>query len=337
MSTPTNSPEPRREGGEPNPPAPDYIRDESGNTYVRADRAGDGVRDGGDSRAAEHGTYVGGDGDAGYRSDEPTRAYATDADRDRDGRDDGRERRDDVRDRDRDADRTRDAERRHDDDRPRDRDGDGDRDGAATAGAAGAAGAGITPGAGRTVREEVVAREKDEFGGMKFGSAFFGWLCAMGMTVLLTALVAGAGAALGLGANVDPGQAADDAMQNADTIGIVGAIAVLVILFISYYAGGYVAGRMARFSGALQGVAVWLWALIIAVVVAIITAIAGAQWNILANVNTFPRLPFNEGELTTAGIITAIGALLVSLGGAVLGGIGGMRYHRRVDRAGLGR
>ncbi|WP_236014820.1 hypothetical protein [Microbacterium stercoris] len=183
-------------------------------------------------------------------------------------------------------------------------------------------------------REEVVAREKEEFGGMKFGSAFFGWLTAMGMTVLLTALVAGAGAALGLGAQMDP----EEAMQeNAETIGIAGAIAVAVILLISYYCGGYVAGRMARFSGAKQGVAVWLWAVIVAIVVAIITAIAGAQWNILANVNTFPRLPFNEGELTTAGIITAVAALVISLLGAILGGLAGMRYHRRVDRAGFGR
>ena len=194
-----------------------------------------------------------------------------------------------------------------------------------------------TAGMNRTVREEVVAREKEEFGGMKFGSAFFGWLTATGTAVILTALVAGAGAAIGLGSNVDPGAVADDAAQNADTIGIVGAVAVLVILFVAYYAGGYVAGRMARFSGAKQGLAVWLWALIIAVILAIVTAIAGSQWNVLANLNTFPRLPIGEGELTTLGIVTAVAALLVSLGGAVLGGLGGMWFHRKVDRVGLGR
>lgn len=192
-------------------------------------------------------------------------------------------------------------------------------------------------GSTRTIREDVVAREKDEFGGMKFGTAFFGWLTATGTAVLLTALVAGAGAAIGLGSNVDPDAVADGAARNADTIGLVGAIAVLVILFVAYYAGGYVAGRMARFSGAKQGLAVWLWALIIAVILAIVTAIAGSQWNVLANLNTFPRLPVGEGQLTTVGVVTAIAALLVSLGGALLGGLGGMRFHRKVDRAGLGR
>lgn len=186
----------------------------------------------------------------------------------------------------------------------------------------------------RAVREEVVAREKAEFGGMKFGSAFFGWLTATGTAVLLTALVAGTGSALGLGDQA--AEAVEGTSTNADTIGLVGAIAVLVILLIAYYAGGYVAGRMARFSGAKQGVAVWLWALIIAIVVAIVGAIAGSNLNVLANLNAFPRLPFNEGDLTVVGIITAVSALLVSLLGAVLGGLAGMRFHRKVDRAGYG-
>jgi hypothetical protein len=188
---------------------------------------------------------------------------------------------------------------------------------------------------GRSIREDVVAREKEEFGGMKFGSAFFGWLTATGTAVLLTALVAGTGSALGLGSTAT--DVVEGSAENVDTIGIVGAIAVLVILLIAYYCGGYVAGRMARFSGAKQGLAVWLWALITAVVFAIVGAIAGANLDILANLNAFPRLPFNEGALTVVGIITAVSALLVSLLGAVLGGLAGMRFHRRVDRVGLGR
>jgi len=207
----------------------------------------------------------------------------------------------------------------------RDVDPDADRDARVAAAAAQAV----------PVREEVLAREKREFGGMRFGTAFFGWLTATGTAVLLTALVAGVGAALGLGAQVDPQQVADEAAQDPGAVGLVGAIVVLVILLISYFAGGYVAGRMARFSGAKQGIAVWLWALIVAVVLTIVSAIAGSQWNVLANLGTFPQLPFGEGELTTVGIVTAIAALLVSLLGAVLGGLAGMRFHRRVDRVGL--
>ena len=195
----------------------------------------------------------------------------------------------------------------------------------------------VSPETGQTIRQEVVGREKEEFGGFKFGSAFFGWLTATGTAVLLTALVGGAGAALGLGELDSTGEATNAVGQNAETIGLIGAIAVLVVLFVAYYCGGYVAGRMARFSGAKQGLAVWLWAIVIAIVVAIVGAIAGSNLNVLANLNAFPRLPINEGTLTLAGILTAVAALVVSLLGAVLGGLAGMRFHRRVDRVGLGR
>ncbi|MEP6478919.1 MAG: hypothetical protein ABJB03_05980 [Rhodoglobus sp.] len=181
-----------------------------------------------------------------------------------------------------------------------------------------------------TTRQEVVEREREQFGGIKFGSAFFGWLTATGMAALLTAALAAAGTAFGLG------DQATSAGGNSGTITIVGGILLLVILFVAYFSGGYVAGRMARFNGARQGLAVWLWAIVIAVVVALIGLLAGAKFNILANLNTFPRIPINEGNLTVAGIITAVVVAIASLVGALLGGVAGMRYHRRVDRAGLG-
>ena len=193
-----------------------------------------------------------------------------------------------------------------------------------------------TPSAAETpvTRKEVVARQKERFGGMKFGACFFGWLTATGMAVLLTGLLAAAGTGLGLATNVNPN---DPTAAPIQTIGLVGGLVLLVIILISYFAGGYVAGRMARFAGAKQGIGVWLWAVIIAVVVAVLGAVAGQQFNLLANVNGFPRIPVNEGDLTTAGIITAIAVALLALIGAILGGLAGMAYHRRVDKEGLGR
>ena len=43
----------------------------------------------------------------------------------------------------------------------------------------------------------------------------------------------------------------------------------------------------------------------------------------------------DEGTATTAGIITLVAILLVTLLGAVLGGKLGERFHRRVDRVGF--
>ena len=66
-------------------------------------------------------------------------------------------------------------------------------------------------------------------------------------------------------------------------------------------------------------------------------AVAGSKYNVLAQLNSFPRIPDNEGDLTTGGIVAAVAAVAATLGGAILGGLAGMRFHRRVDKTGLGR
>ncbi len=188
-------------------------------------------------------------------------------------------------------------------------------------------------------RKSVVSRQKEEHGGVKIGSAFFGFLTAVGVGVLLTALVAAAGTAIGLSTSgSDAVDAASKATSgSASTIGIVGAVVLLVILFVAYYCGGYVASRMARFDGIKQGLAVWVWALLVAVVIAVLGAVAGSKYDILAKLNSFPRIPVSEGTLTTGGIIAAVAVVVASLAGALLGGLAGMRFHRKVDRTGLGR
>lgn len=183
-------------------------------------------------------------------------------------------------------------------------------------------------------RREVVGRERDEHGGVKIGSAFFGFLTAVGVGVLLTAIATAAGAAVGLSTGTT---SASSAKSSADTIGIVSGIVLLVVLFVAYYCGGYVAGRMARFDGIKQGIAVWVWAVVIAIVVAVLGAVFGSKYNILSQLNSFPRIPVSEGDLTTGGIIALLAVLVATLLGAILGGLAGMRFHRKVDRTGLGR
>jgi hypothetical protein len=185
-------------------------------------------------------------------------------------------------------------------------------------------------------RRSVVARQKEEHGGIKLGSAFFGFLTATGVAVLLTSLVTAAGAVVGIASNTPVGAAASEAKQAASTVGIVGGIILLVILFVAYYCGGYVAARMARFNGMKQGIAVWVWALVVAVAVAVLGVVAGEKFNILAQLNSFPRIPVSEGDLTTGGIIAAVAAVAATLLGAILGGLAGMRFHRKVDKTGLG-
>jgi hypothetical protein len=184
-------------------------------------------------------------------------------------------------------------------------------------------------------RDEVVARQEDKFGGIKVGAAFFGWLCAIGTAVLLLALASAAGAVLGVVTDTSVADVADEAERSVETIGIVGGIVLAVVIFVAYYCGGYVAGRMARFNGAKQGVAVWVWMVVVAVVLAIAGAVAGAEYNVLASFDGFPRIPVDEGDLTTGGIIALVVAFVVALLAAILGGTTGVRYHRKVDDAGF--
>jgi hypothetical protein len=187
----------------------------------------------------------------------------------------------------------------------------------------------------RTV-EELIERQQEQFGGVKVGSAFFGWLIAMGIAAILIGLLAAAGAALGLGVALNPGAPEGATPLGAQTVRWIVAGAMLAFLLVGYYCGGYVAGRMARFNGVRQGFAVWVWTIVIAIVVAGISVALGIQDDILDRLlYAFRLIPVPEGVLTIAGIITAAVVAVVSFGGGVLGGVVGVRYHRRVDGAGL--
>lgn len=182
------------------------------------------------------------------------------------------------------------------------------------------------------IRETVVAREEERFGGIKIGAAFFGWLTATAMAVLLAALVTAAGKA---GFLTGPDLIAEAGRTPSPAGGMGGAIMLLAIPFLAYFSGGYVAGRMARFNGIGQGLMVWLWGVIVSAAVALLAIVGGGQFNVLATLNSFLRLPVGEGQLTTSGIIAAIAVAAIALIGAVLGGITGVHYHRKVDRVGF--
>jgi hypothetical protein len=179
----------------------------------------------------------------------------------------------------------------------------------------------LAPAALATMRD----RQRDRFGGIQWGSDFFGWLCAIGLASLLTAALVGAGVALGL--------STDDATNagTADQIGLGGGIALILVLAVAWFCGGYVAGRMARFDGARQGLGVWAWTILAAVVVALVALIGGSDYDVYQRLN-LPRLAVGDSTLSTGGAIAGAAAVLVTLLFAVLGGKVGERFHKRVDR-----
>src|SRR3954465_5905666 len=157
------------------------------------------------------------------------------------------------------------------------------------------------------------AAARARFGGVNIGAAFFGWLVAIAIAILLTSIAGALAAAFGLSQNVTQ----SEAQRQAGTIGLVAAIVLVAVLLFAYYAGGYVAGRMSRFDGAKQGFAVWLIGLLVVLVLAAAGAVFGARNNGLAQPD-LPRIPVDEGTATTGAVVALIAILLVSAVAAVL-------------------
>lgn len=171
-------------------------------------------------------------------------------------------------------------------------------------------------------------RQREAYGGLHWGAAFFGWLVASGLATILVAILSAAGAALGF-TNLSKSAAE----KSAGTIGVGSGIAILAVLLIAYYAGGYVAGRMSRFDGARQGFGAWVIGIVITLLFAAAGLIFGSEYNVLSSLH-LPRVPIEEGKLVTGGAIALAAIVIGTLITAVLGGRVGHAYHRRVDEAG---
>jgi hypothetical protein len=102
---------------------------------------------------------------------------------------------------------------------------------------------------------------------------------------------------------------------------------------IAYYCGGYVSGRMSRFDGARQGLGTWVLGLIVTIVLAAAGAVFGSKYNVLEQLN-LPRIPIDEGTLTTGAVIALAAVVILTLLAAMGGGKAGERYHRKIDRLG---
>jgi hypothetical protein len=170
-----------------------------------------------------------------------------------------------------------------------------------------------TRGLDKTMIADARALQRERYGGAKLGSAFFGWLVAVGLTVLLGVLAGAVTAAVG----------ADPAIGTAVTV---------AVLLVAYFMGGYVAGRLARFDGARNGFLSWVVGVVATIVLTVVAAFVGAQYDVLSRVS-LPTLPTSLADVTGTGMVLAAIAVLGTLLAAVLGGKAGESFHRRVDRA----
>jgi hypothetical protein len=167
-----------------------------------------------------------------------------------------------------------------------------------------------------------LAREAG-IGKLSLISVLAGVLVAYGAFTILAALAAAATAAIGLNNDLSSNDWA--------RLGTGSAIAAAVILLLAYLFGGYVAGRMARRAGLLNGLAVFLLAIAL---VAAVGAIAASQAD-ADTIRTSLRslgIPTSGSEWSNIGTLAGIASLAAMLIGALVGGVLGERWHSKLTR-----
>jgi hypothetical protein len=179
--------------------------------------------------------------------------------------------------------------------------------------------------------EEREDRLRDMYGGVDWLASFLGFIFA---------LIAGSFFSLVAGLVVAPlGVSMNLADAEIGPAAITGLVLVAILVFLTYFFGGYVAGRLARFDGGRNGAMLLLWTGVTILVLALINAVLSGflpegisedidnliQNNLLSTVGGLSGLGI-------AGVLIFVGALLVALLGGFLGGRLGSRYHAEIDR-----
>ena len=157
---------------------------------------------------------------------------------------------------------------------------------------------------------------------ISLGSVLAGVLVAYGAFAILAAIAGGVLDAIG----VDTQSLSTNDWRE---YGIATGAAAAISLFLSYLFGGYVAGRMARRAGALNGALVFLFGILL---VAGVAAAIGSQADgdaVLSNLRSM-GVPTSGDEYAAIGTFAGLGAIVAMLVGAVLGGISGERWHGKL-------
>ena len=159
------------------------------------------------------------------------------------------------------------------------------------------------------------------FGSISLPSILAGVLVAYGAFAILAALAAAIVDAIGFETDV--------ISTDYEQLSIAGGLITAAVLFLSYLFGGYVAGRMARRSGIIQGILVAVLGLIIVTVVAALVNQAAGTDDIVGNLRDL-GVPTTADEYGQAFTVAGLAALAGILLGGLLGGILGERWHGRL-------
>jgi hypothetical protein len=155
-------------------------------------------------------------------------------------------------------------------------------------------------------------------GRISLGSVLAGTLVAYGAFAVLLAIAAAVVKAVGFNTDLSSNEWRQ--------LGAGGGAAVAVVLFFSYLYGGYVAGRMARRSGVMNGLLVFFLGIVVAVGVAALARQFTDGDTVVNNLRNI-GVPTTRSEWGDIGTVAGIGSLVAMVLGSVLGGALGERWH----------
>ena len=175
--------------------------------------------------------------------------------------------------------------------------------------------------------EERELRLQELYGGVDWLASFLGFIFAAVAGGVLSAIAVIVVGRLGLPLSFSGGALGTSAVTALVVLG--------VLVFLTFFCGGYVAGRLARFDGGRNGVMVVVWAVVVAAISLSVGPLLPGQ--IFSYLQSFvqstllPALDTLTG-MGALGIGILVGAVLLMLLGGFVGGRLGARYHSEIDR-----
>ena len=172
--------------------------------------------------------------------------------------------------------------------------------------------------------------QREHFGRLQVFPGLMGWMVALSALSFFTWL-AETIMVLPTGTLTHPIAETLQRFSEGEANALTSLITVGVIYLLAYLAGGYTAGRMARFAGAKQGVSVCLWQILGCATATIFTYVMPHAFSPGSYSPLAAQQFFGAGTISN-GILALLSVIGVSFLGAVLGGMCGRIYHRRVEK-----
>jgi hypothetical protein len=180
--------------------------------------------------------------------------------------------------------------------------------------------------------EEREDRLRDMYGGVDWLASFLGFVFTLVIASVFSAIAGLVLVPFGFPPELSGGRIGASVLTGLAVLG--------VLIFLTYFFGGYVAGRLARFDGGRNGAMVLVWTFIVALILALVAVVfsgflpSEAARAIASLVQGTASTATNLAGVGVAGIVVAGAVLLLALLGGFFGGRLGSRYHTEIDRAG---